>query len=63
MLVRALPGLREEVIKGGSTGWFGFVEAEDGDDAVDGGLAVGAGEDETDDESVAMVVIMLEGGR
>ena len=67
MLVRALPGLREEVIKGGSTGWFGFVETEDGEDDVDGGLAglaaAGAGEDVMDDESVAMAAVMLEGGK
>lgn len=63
MLVRALPGLSEDVIKGGSTGWFGFVEAEDGEDAVDGGLAAGAGDDVIEDESVAMAAVMLEGGR
>ena len=67
ILVRALPGLREDVIKGGSTGWFGFVEAEDGEEDVDGGVVAGAGDDTTEDESVAMVAVMLErweeGGR
>lgn len=67
---RALPELKVDVIRGGRTGWFGFVEeAEGGDDDGDGDgdgdgdwnvVVTGAGEDVADDELVAMAAVMLK---